>query len=100
MKIRNPRAITQCRERAAGICEHCRRWVGFGHVHHIRGKGMGGGSRIDHVWNLIFLCVFCHLAVHLGKILRCTLLALVAAREGCLQHEITAEIDRLLRETK
>lgn len=82
-------------------CGWCRR-VSQGRLdpHHLFGRGHGGGSRLDHRWNLIALCRACHNDVHAGHIRRADLLAMVAVREGVLQDQIEAEIYRLLRTAK
>jgi hypothetical protein len=61
---------------------------------------MGGGGRLDIRINLLALCWQCHNEVHAGHIQRCDLLAIVAARENCLQADIVSEIARLRRAQK
>lgn len=89
--------------RSALRCGYCGLWLRHrAHPHHLRAKGLGGGSRIDHPWNLIALggewdCG-CHLQHHAGhEPLYCHLLAKVAAREGVLQHQIEDWISLVLR---
>jgi hypothetical protein len=90
------------RFRGRGRCEYCHRQCRNREPHHIRQRGIGGWSRVDVPINLISLgsampgdCN-CHGRFHVGHIPRCDLLALVAAREGVLQGEIEAEMDRIL----
>jgi hypothetical protein len=86
-------------------CEYCKRPCRYPtHPHHVFGRGFGGGTRLDIRVNLIGLCGpwdgNCHGLVHAGKVLRCNLLAVIAAREGCLQGDIEAEVYRLRRLAK
>lgn len=82
-------------------CEHCGTATMFKlHPHHLWCRGMGGGSRLDVPLNLIALCASCHGMVHDGHILRCTLIAIVAAREKVFQGDVCEEIYRLLRTKK
>ena len=65
---------------------------------HILTKGMGGGTRLDHPWNVVGLCRRCHNDHHQGhRPLPCDLLLIVAHREGMLQDEIERELYRLIR---
>lgn len=58
---------------------------------------MGGGSRLDIRINLMSLCrIPCHNDAD-GKIPRCSLLEIVAKREGRTPDSIEEEIWRLLR---
>lgn len=77
-------------------CEWCRK-PGLVQPHHVHGKGFGSWRRMDLAINLISLCVECHTAVHAGQILRCDLLAVVAAREKTTQDAIEIEIYRRRR---
>lgn len=89
--------------RGPGICSWCQRWVSRREPHHLWRRGCGGGSQLDIRINLVALCatfcggLHCHALAHSGHILRCDLLAVVAAREGRLQGEIEAEIKELRR---
>jgi hypothetical protein len=81
--------------RAAPFCEWCKRPTPNGtHPHHLHTRGAG---RIDLAINLVSLCAACHQETHAGNIMRCDLLAVVAAREGCLQGDIEARIFELRR---
>jgi hypothetical protein len=90
-------ALAACRNRPA--CECCKRRPPC-EAHHVWFRGMGGGSRLDVPINLIALCRQCHNQVHAGVIRRDDLLAIVALREGMLQDDIEAEINRLKRSPK
>lgn len=83
--------------RQPGACEWCGYWYEARQPHHLLARGMGAGRRIDHKFNLISLCYLCHNDVHNGKILKCDLLAVVSRREGKLQDEIEAEVNRIRR---
>lgn len=50
--------------------------------HHIKARGIGGGSRLDVALNLVALCRRCHDRVHSGMIATITLWSIVAKREG------------------
>jgi hypothetical protein len=65
--------------------------------HHLFGKNMGGGTRLDVPINLISLCRTCHQDFHDGRIMRCDLLAVIAARERTLQHVIERVIYTMRR---
>jgi hypothetical protein len=73
--------------RAKRKCEHCRRVVSGCDPHHIFCRGMGGGGRIDHPYNLVGLCRECHCRVHAGQLERKHLLAIVAEREGITEPQ-------------
>ncbi len=89
--------------RHAGICEFCLRRVTNREPHHIIGRGMGGGRRMDVRINLISLCAefsggaHCHTLVHVGRIGREKLLAVVARREGLSVDALERELHRLRR---
>lgn len=76
--------------RAAPNCEWCRRRIfhGKADAHHLFGRGFGGGHRLDVALNLLSLCRLCHTEFHDGQIARSDLLAVVAAREKCLQPDL------------
>lgn len=77
-------------------CEWCGRKGPVDCHHYWYRRGMGGGSRLDHPWNLVAICRSCHDDHHAGhRPLRIDLLAIVAAREGVTQDEITQELLRL-----
>jgi hypothetical protein len=64
--------------------------------HHLFGRGMGGWSRMDHPWNLISLCLPCHMSHHDGnRPLTLDLVAVVAARESTTQSELRDFINTL-----
>ncbi len=91
--------------RTPGPCEYCGNYSKQRQPHHaLVFRGLGGGTRIDHPFNLIalggpFSCP-CHEDAHRGRILRCDFLAIIAAREGRLQDEILAELDRIQKASK
>jgi hypothetical protein len=78
-------------------CEVCKRRFDVLEPHHVWAKGMGGGGRLDVPQNLISVCRYCHQAIHLGKVSRLELLAIVARRERTTVAEIEEEIWRLRR---
>ena len=82
--------------RLKGICEWCKRRGGVD-PHHLFARGLGGGHRLDIEINLISLCRTCHDAVHMGSIMRCDLLAIVARRERMTQDAILDAIRDLKR---
>jgi hypothetical protein len=61
---------------------------------------MGGGGQLDIRVNLAPLCRFCHGDVHTGAIDDDSLLALVAMREGVMQHHIREIVWELRRTPK
>lgn len=85
------------RFRQGGPCEYCKRMTIRRQPHHIFCRGLNSARRLDVAINLIALCLQCHADFHNGRILRCDLLALVAAREQRLQGDIEAEIYQLRR---
>ena len=94
MKILDPDLLMEFRCKTR--CEWCRVSTRTGlDAHHLFARGRGEAFRLDVRINLAALCRACHNAVHAGNILRCDLLAVVAAREGRLQDEMEAEIRRL-----
>lgn len=77
-------------------CEWCKKATIVDCHHYWYRRGIGGGSRLDHPWNLVSLCRADHDAHHQGNVpTRTDLLAIVAAREGVLQDDIIAELLRL-----
>ena len=62
---------------------------------HLFARGMGDACRLDVPINLNGLCHTCHMKYHNGHILRISLLALIAQREGETQDIIETEIYRL-----
>lgn len=79
-------------------CELCH--LRAGEPHHIRAKGMGGGGRCDHPFNLVSLCRPCHTAVHNGSISREFLSRIVAEREDVSRSAMCEYLDWLLRQSK
>lgn len=77
--------------RGLRTCAWCGRWRQCDAAH-LRRRGLGGGTRIDHPWNVCSLCsgMFgCHAAHHRDEQpLLCDLEAIVAAREGVLQGDL------------
>lgn len=78
--------------RLIGRCQWCGKLGPTVGHHYWYRKGMGGGSQIDHPFNLIALDALCHTLVHDGHISKYGLLAKVAAREGVLQDCIIATL--------
>ena len=93
------------RFRGPGFCDWCKKYVRGRHPHHLWRRGIGGAWRMDLAINLAALCYAfqggdnCHERAHSGEILRCDLLAIVAAREGVQQADIEREMWRLRRTT-
>lgn len=83
--------------RAAGPCERCQRPQPRREPHHVRAKGMGGGSCLDVRINLIALCTACHGLIQGSKRHEPRVLEIIALREGTTPQAIREEIDRLLR---
>jgi hypothetical protein len=102
MKIINDALLMQFR--GPGACEHCKRWCRMRQPHHLYSRGCGGGQRLDVLINLIALgSAFdcnCHGRLHDGAIMRCDLLAIVAARENTTQDAIERTIYELRRAPK
>lgn len=96
MRIVDERLLREFR--GPGHCEFCGRWFSQLDAAHVFARGMGSGSRLDVPENLVSLDRYCHTSHHDGLApMRCDLLAVIAAREGCLQHEIEAYIRLLQR---
>ncbi len=70
-------------------CEFCEESPAV-QLHHIKAKGIGGGSCLDVSFNLIMLCVECHAKAHDGAIPKSVLWGIAAERE----------VRRLLRQPK
>ncbi len=97
MQIINEALLDRFRQRR---CEWCHAGPPC-QPHHLLTRGMGGGGRIDHPWNLIGLCHYCHRSHHDGNApLTCDLLAMVAAREAVSQEDIIVEMGRIRRADK
>ena len=66
--------------REATACEFC--MTGYPvEVHHIKPRGIGGGSRLDVPFNLVMLCPECHDQAQRYKIMPSVFYALAAERE-------------------
>jgi hypothetical protein len=81
-------------------CEWCSLACVRPDPHHVFGRGIGGGTRLDIMINLIALCRACHGECHNGQISRSDLLAVVCQREGLLQSQIVEKIWELRRQKK
>jgi len=88
--------------RRAPRCEWCGMPARLGVLdpHHIIAKGMGGGGRIDHAWNLVALCRGCHGAAHSGRIRRERLFEIVSKRERVPVEQITCWLALIRRTPK
>lgn len=87
--------------RAAGECEWCHALCRRRQPHHYwYSRGMGGGSRLDHPFNLVGLCVSCHAQAHAAIISRRQLLDVVARREKVRTPEVLTTLWRLYRTPK
>lgn len=87
-------------------CEYC------GHAspgrldpNHVYARGIGGGSRLDVVLNLVALCPGwtggqCHDKYHNGRISRAELWRIIETREGLEEGQAEAAVHRLLRTPK
>jgi hypothetical protein len=102
MKIIDEKLLSQFR--GPGVCECCRRYVTRREPHHLLCRGMGGGNRLDHPWNLIALCAAfsggldCHARHHNGDgASRAELLAKISRRERVEPQAIMDELRRLQR---
>jgi hypothetical protein len=81
------------------VCEYCGRHCPQGlDPHHVFSRGHGGGTRLDHPYNLIALCrgfqngawISCHQRAQAGQITRREILAIVAARERLTPEDLLA----------
>lgn len=77
-----------------GLCERCRQRRKT-EPHHVFGRGVGGGTRLDIRLNLLALCHDCHRLYHDGKVPRAELVAIVAAREKLTTDEVIDHVNRL-----
>jgi hypothetical protein len=87
-----------------GLCSWCGKAVSSRDPHHVVARGIGGGKRLDVSVNIVSLCTTfsgggnCHHMAHNGReITKSDLLAVIAAREECLQDEIEVVVWLLLR---
>lgn len=81
-----------------GMCEWCRRSYLVRHAAHVYARGMGGGSTLNHPWNLVSLCWQCHWNNHNAREpTRQDLLKVVAWREQLRPEELLRELHRMLR---
>lgn len=82
-----------------GVCELCGRVCRAREPHHVLGRGMGRGRRIDHPWNL--LCVgtvwecSCHSRAQGYKISQSAQWAIIDKREGLMPGTAEREIRRI-----
>ncbi len=90
--------------RGPGPCEGCKKYFRQRDPHHILRKGIGGGSQLDHPWNLLGVCRRCHDKIHAATLLikgrratREDLFALVAIRESVPQHVVEEKLYELRR---
>lgn len=91
MTILDPYLLQKFRETLQ--CEWCKARGAVDPHHYWYRRGTGGGSRIDHRFNLVALCRYCHTAHHQGQWpLRIDLLAIVSAREAVTQDYIIATL--------
>jgi hypothetical protein len=103
MILKDTNLLRQFHERTK--CEFCGRSGEHMEAHHFWFfRGIGGGSRLDHRYNLIALCRgwdeygrywSCHEAAQGGLIPRNMLLEIVARREGVTPEAIVAELERI-----
>jgi hypothetical protein len=93
MKIVNAKLVQEMG--GPGLCEHCLAPSFHREVHHALAKGMGGGGRMDHPFNLISLCGSCHDNLHDGNLSREILWAVIAEREGVSVEEVKTEVYRI-----
>ncbi len=97
MRIRSEKTLESFRRKKK--CEYCGRPTARTRPHpaHYIARGMGGGSQLDHPWNLVSLCWKCHASQHDGNAPhRVELLKIIAAREGKTPEEILTELYRIL----
>lgn len=79
-------------------CEWCGKENRTGlHAAHLFARGMGGGRRLDHPYCLNGLCWECHDDWHHGLIPKCSLVAIIAKREGVSADEVERKVYELLR---
>lgn len=97
MKIVDEKALALFR--GPGRCELCGGWASERDAHHFWYKrGLGGGSRLDVVLNLVSLDRLCHNMAESGpavQAIKQRLLEIVARREGRSEAEIVAELTAL-----
>ena len=99
MRLDNPELLDEFR--GPGSCHGCGQQCRNREAAHILAKGMGGGGRLDHRWNLLALggpweCG-CHRRQHNGLISIHALWDAVAKREGVSVDEIKQELWRIRR---
>lgn len=102
MIVKNPALLKEFS--GPGVCSWCGKSVSSRDPHHVVARGAGGGHRLDISINIVSLCTTfagggnCHHMAHNGReITKSDLLAVIAAREGCLQDEIQVCVWLLLR---
>jgi hypothetical protein len=85
------------RFRSLPRCEYCGK-RGPLQPHHVLGKGIEGGRRIDSPLNLVGICLDCYANFHAGrKPNREDCLAIISRREGVPVDTITALVAALRR---
>lgn len=85
--------------RGPGECDLCGRWCRNRQACHVRGKGVGGGWRLDNRLNLYagggpWDCA-CHQKDHDGNIERDDVYKAVAKREGLTVEDLKQRLDEL-----
>lgn len=96
MRIVDPAVLTTFRNKPR--CELCGRSTRTGaHPHHAYARGMGGGSHLDHEWNLLAACAWCHRLVHDGNITREAVWAAIGQRDGIGWRRAQERVWELLR---
>lgn len=91
--FRNKRKCELCGQPTPGGCE----------PHHAYHRGIGGGSRLDHEWNLIGLCgpgwdkVGCHRLAHDGNVPRQAIWQAIGKRYGVSGEVAQERVWELLR---
>lgn len=91
-----------------GKCEICQKDCRRREPHHVRCRGMGGGSRLDIAINLIavgghvngFPECPCHRLAQEGNISKASVLEIIGKREKLTPEEIEGTVNRLLRSDK
>lgn len=83
--------------RAKRNCEWCGKSVAGCEPNHLRGKGFGGGFRLDVAINLIGMCRLCHQKYHDGNIKRADVESQVAKREGTNLETLREALAFLIR---
>ncbi len=102
MKIIDLAIMAQFRMKS--LCEFCGCYARQIEVHHCFGRGHGGGTRIDHPYNLIALCGAydrdCHGRAQRYVIKRSSILAVISKREDVPVADLVDFIYRARRAAK